>query len=84
MAATRLDKIVVKTGLALGLMNDADRETTLAFAAIHFAPGIGYAEKTVTVPEFQSVCPDDGACIRYLESMRWPTGFTSPKHGVTH
>lgn len=29
-----------------------------------------------SLPEFQRVFPDDGACARYLESLRWPTGFT--------
>jgi hypothetical protein len=26
-----------------------------------------------TLPEFQRVFPDDGACARYLEHLRWPT-----------
>ena len=30
-------------------------------------------------PEFQQVFPDDGACAKYLETMRWPTGFSCPK-----
>ena len=34
IAATRLDRIASKTGPPLRLMNDADRETTLAFAAL--------------------------------------------------
>jgi hypothetical protein len=34
-----------------------------------------------SLPEFQRVFPDDGACARYLESLRWPTGFTCPKCG---
>lgn len=28
-----------------------------------------------TLPEFQSVFPDDAACAAYLESVRWPDGF---------
>src|ERR1035437_8746012 len=32
-----------------------------------------------SLPEFQRVFPDDKACAKYLESMRWPAGFTCPK-----
>src|ERR1700683_3207391 len=32
-----------------------------------------------TLPEFQRVFPDDAACARYLEHLRWPNGFTCPK-----
>ena len=32
-----------------------------------------------SLPEFQSVFPDDDACAKYLETMRWPKGFTCPK-----
>jgi len=28
-----------------------------------------------SLPEFQRVFPDDKACARYLEAMRWPRGF---------
>src|SRR5260370_22351526 len=28
------------------------------------------------LPEFQRVFPDDAACARYLEHLRWPNGFT--------
>jgi ISXO2-like transposase domain/Transposase zinc-ribbon domain len=35
-----------------------------------------------SLPEFQRVFPDDAACARYLESVRWPNGFTCPKCGV--
>lgn len=35
-----------------------------------------------SLPEFQRVFPDDGACAKYLESIRWPDGFTCPKCGV--
>lgn len=29
--------------------------------------------------EFQTVFPDDAACAKYLESLRWPGGFICPK-----
>ena len=32
-----------------------------------------------TLPEFQSVFPDDEACANYLERLRWPEGFSCPK-----
>ena len=32
-----------------------------------------------TLPEFQQVFPDDAACSRYLEHLRWPHGFTCMK-----
>jgi hypothetical protein len=32
-----------------------------------------------SLPEFQRVFPDDKACAKYLERMRWPKGFTCPK-----
>lgn len=32
-----------------------------------------------SLPEFQQVFPDDKACAKYLEAMRWPKGFTCPK-----
>ncbi|TAL04356.1 MAG: IS1595 family transposase [Verrucomicrobia bacterium] len=31
------------------------------------------------LPEFQRVFPNDDACAKYLEKMRWPDGFTCPK-----
>src|ERR1700691_2801963 len=34
------------------------------------------------LPEFQRVFPDDTACARYLESIRWPDGFSCPKCGL--
>ncbi len=34
-----------------------------------------------TLPEFQQVFPDDEACARYLEHLRWPDGFTCVKCG---
>jgi hypothetical protein len=35
------------------------------------------------LPEFQQVFPNDDACAKYLETMRWPNGFTCPKCGQT-
>ena len=34
-----------------------------------------------TLPEFQRVFPDDGACAKYLENVRWPHGFACLKCG---
>jgi transposase-like protein len=31
-----------------------------------------------SLPEFQRVFPDDAACQRYLEEVRWPNGFVCP------
>jgi hypothetical protein len=35
-----------------------------------------------TLPEFQRVFPDDLACAKYLEALRWPEGFSCPKCGA--
>jgi hypothetical protein len=35
-----------------------------------------------SLPEFQRLFPDDGACARYLEAVRWPDGFACPSCGV--
>lgn len=35
-----------------------------------------------TLPEFQRVFPDDEACAKYLEHLRWPKGFTCTKCGT--
>jgi len=35
-----------------------------------------------SLPEFQRVFSDDAACERYLESIRWPEGFSCPKCGT--
>src|SRR3954466_5903889 len=32
-----------------------------------------------TLPEFQQLFPDDLACAKYLETLRWPRGFICPK-----
>ena len=34
-----------------------------------------------TLPEFQKVFPNDAACAKYLESLRWPEGFICPNCG---
>ena len=31
-----------------------------------------------SLPEFQQLFPDDGACAAYLERARWPDGFVCP------
>jgi len=31
-----------------------------------------------SLPEFQKVFPDSAACAKYLESVRWPDGFSCP------
>ena len=35
-----------------------------------------------TLPEFQQRFPNDSACRRYLEALRWPDGFVCPSCGV--
>ena len=35
-----------------------------------------------SLPEFQKVFPDEGTCAYYLETIRWPDGFTCPKCGL--
>lgn len=35
-----------------------------------------------SLPEFQRIFPDDGACASYLEAIRWPDGFACQKCGV--
>lgn len=35
-----------------------------------------------SLPQFQKFFPDDMACAKYLEAMRWPNGFVCPKCGV--
>lgn len=31
-----------------------------------------------SLPEFQKVFPNDDACAKYLEALRWPNGFVCP------
>ena len=35
-----------------------------------------------SLPEFQRLFPDDGACAAWLEKARWPDGFACPHCGV--
>jgi hypothetical protein len=35
-----------------------------------------------SLPEFQKIFPDDAACAKYLEKMRWPDGFICRNCGV--
>lgn len=35
-----------------------------------------------SLPEFQKVFPDDAACAKYLEDVRWPDGFACHKCGM--
>jgi hypothetical protein len=35
-----------------------------------------------SLPEFQRIFPDDAACERYLEAVRWPDGFECPTCGL--
>ena len=35
-----------------------------------------------SLPEFQRVFPNDTACSKYLEAVRWPDGFVCPTCGV--
>ena len=37
-----------------------------------------------SLPEFQKVFPNDKACERYLESIRWANGFICPRCGQQH
>lgn len=36
-----------------------------------------------SLPGFQKMFPDDAACARYLEAIRWRDGFQCPKCNVT-
>lgn len=36
-----------------------------------------------SLAEFQKMFPDDAACAKYLEAIRWRDGFACPKCGVT-
>ena len=43
---------------------------------------VGVADKfPASLPEFRRMFPDDGACARYLESVRWREGFVCPRCG---
>jgi hypothetical protein len=36
-----------------------------------------------SLPGFQKLFPDDAACARYLEQIRWPEGFQCPRCNVS-
>jgi hypothetical protein len=45
---------------------------------------MGMADKfPESLPAFQQLFPDDLACARYLEAIRWRDGFACPRCGVT-
>lgn len=69
---SRLETIAVKHDLALGLMGDADRVATLAFAAIHFVPGTAYDERSVNALLVDWL-GRGGAMLRtdHVELRRW-------------
>ena len=69
---SRLERIAVKSGLSLGLMGEADRAATLAFAAIHFVPGSGYDEKGVNAV-LRDWLAEAGLMLRsdHVEIRRW-------------
>lgn len=48
----------------------------------HGSP-VGGEDYPRTMQEFQSWFPDDAACLRYLERLRWGGGFTCPACGGT-
>jgi hypothetical protein len=35
-----------------------------------------------SLPEFMCAFPDDAACARYFEHIRWPDGFVCPKYST--
>jgi len=41
--------------------------------------GKDFPECPVTFLDFQRLFPDESACLRYLESFRWPNGFVCEK-----
>lgn len=42
-----------------------------------------YLECPVTYLDFQQLFPNEAACLRYLEKIRWPKGFVCEKCAVT-
>ena len=68
----RLERLAVKSGLSLGLMGEADRAATLAFAAIHFLPGAGFDEKGVNAI-LRECLAEVGTMLRsdHVELRRW-------------
>ena len=47
-----------------------------------YVPGVDPRGFPTTLPEFQAVFPDDAACAKYFEHLRWPDGFVCPQCGV--
>lgn len=43
--------------------------------APHQTPTNSLPECPITLLDFQRMFPDEAACLRYLERMRWPAGF---------
>jgi transposase-like protein len=48
----------------------------MAIDAARLRPGVDYP---TDLSEFDRFFPDEQACVRYLERMRWPEGFVCPK-----
>ena len=42
-------------------------------------PSNSLPEYPITLLDFQRMFPDEAACLRYLEKMRWPSGFVCDK-----
>src|SRR3990167_8694034 len=42
-------------------------------------PSSTLPEYPVTLLDFQRMFPDEAACLRYLERIRWPNGFCCEK-----
>jgi len=45
----------------------------------HVPPTNSLPEYPITFLDFQRMFPDENACLRYLERMRWPSGFVCEK-----
>jgi transposase-like protein len=43
---------------------------------------VGGVDYPRTFQEFREWFPDDGACVAYLERLRWPAGFVCPRCGA--
>ncbi|EKE10195.1 MAG: ISSod11, transposase, partial [uncultured bacterium] len=42
-------------------------------------PSSALPEYPITILDFQRMFPDEEACLRYLERVRWPNGFCCEK-----
>lgn len=71
-AASRLDRLAVKTGVSLGLLPVADRDAVLAWAAIH-VPVAGVLDERAVNAVLQAFLRDGGAMLRtdHVELRRW-------------